>query len=89
MLALVSFHLVPFVETLRTAPVIALKQERGEGTHLHLGRETEQLEERAGLLYLERFLLLAVSSSHVILHAGVCDEGLWAAFNRTPENQNS
>lgn len=89
MLALVSFHLVPFVEALRTAPMITLKQERGEGTHLHLGREAEQLKQRAGLLYLERLLLLAVSSSHVVLHAGVCDEGLWAAFNRTPEDQNS
>lgn len=69
--------------------MIALKQERGDGTHLHLGQETEQLKQRAGLLYLERFLLLAVSSSHVVLHAGVCGKGLWAAFNRTPEDQNS
>lgn len=89
MLALVSFHLVPFVESLRTAPMIALKQDRGEGSRLYLRQETEQLNQRAGLLYLELFLLLAVTSSHVVLHAGMRDEGLWAAFNRTPEDQNS
>lgn len=54
-----------------------------------LGLETEQMKERAGLLYLVRFLLFAVNSSHVVLHAGVCDKGLWTTFNRTPEDQNS
>lgn len=63
--------------------MVTLKQ-----NNLCLGLEIE-LKQRAGLQYLVWFLLFAVNSSHVVLHAGMCDKGLWTTFNRTPEDQNS
>lgn len=83
MLALMGLHLVPFVETLCAAPVITLKQRHPSVF------EAERSKERAGRPYLVRFLLRAVNSSHVVLHAGVCDEGLGTTLDGTPEHHNS
>lgn len=51
---------------------------------LHGKSQQEKQKITGGVLYRILFLLLLVSSSHVVLHAAVCDKDPGASVSRTP-----
>lgn len=88
MLTLVSFQLVSFVESLCTVQMVTLKGNKKQTS----GTTNKQfyitvLNSRS--FYFISLLLLMVNSSHVVLHAGICDKGLGASVNQTPGDEAS
>ncbi len=89
MLTLVGVQLVPLVEVLSTALMVTLKENnksKGEPVHHHSKPQTtfNKIKKTSGLLYSISLLLVLVNSSHVVLHAGICDKGLGASVSQTP-----
>ena len=82
-----GFQLVPLVEILRTALMVTLK-EHNKSSKVNINRLVTEYKETSGLLYFISLLLVLVDSSHVVLHAGVCDKGLGASSSQTPADRS-
>lgn len=81
------FQLVPLVEILSTALMVTLNEHnKSKSITVNTNLFVTKYKETSGLYFIS-LLLVLVDSSHVVLHAGVCDKGLGASSSQTPGDQ--